>query len=195
MNRLHWSHFIDADEFFCRPHMKQLPRFFGGLPAMPSPSSSTVSRWYFSRNAETSLGSEGIWDLKTRCSFIRLNDRFFKKSILRCGSTDGVLMVYITQELMPAMFIRIWNTARGHRLVTCETEYEAHILSRVHATLCHIIVQDNLWFFRQKFGWSFMFIFLHCSQQGCFLFQQIMQEWDVCVSITLIYSQKLELKK
>jgi len=40
--------------------MKQLPRFFGGLPAMPSPSSSTGSGRYFSRNAETSLGSEGI---------------------------------------------------------------------------------------------------------------------------------------
>jgi hypothetical protein len=34
--------------------MKQLPRFFGGLPAMPSPSSSTRSGRYFSRNAETS---------------------------------------------------------------------------------------------------------------------------------------------
>jgi len=107
MNRLHWSHFIDADEFFCRTHMKQLPHFFGGLPAMPSPSSPTGSGRYFSRNLETSLGSEGIWDLETRCSFIRLNDRFFKKSILRCGSSDGVLMVHITQELMPAMFIRI----------------------------------------------------------------------------------------
>jgi len=47
MNRLHWSHFIDADECFCRPHMKQLPRFFSGLPAMPSPSSSTGSGRYF----------------------------------------------------------------------------------------------------------------------------------------------------
>src|SRR5215510_1029730 len=36
---------------------------------------------------------------------------------------------------------------------------------------------------RQKFGWNFTFIFLHCSQQGYFLFQQIMQEWDVCVPI------------
>jgi len=79
MNRLHWSHFIDADEFFCRPHMKQLPRLIGGLPAMPSPSSSTGSERYFSRNAGTSLGSEGIWDLETRCSFIRLNDRFFQE--------------------------------------------------------------------------------------------------------------------
>jgi len=79
MNRLHWSHFIDADEFFCRPQMKHLPRFFDGLPAMPSPSSSTGSGRYFSRNAETSLGSEGIWDLETRCSFIRLNDRFSRK--------------------------------------------------------------------------------------------------------------------
>jgi predicted alternative tryptophan synthase beta-subunit len=60
MNRLQLSHFIDVDEFFCRPHMKHLPRFFGGLPAMPSPSSSTGSGRYFSRNAETSVGSEGI---------------------------------------------------------------------------------------------------------------------------------------
>ena len=91
MNLLHWWHFIDAGEFFCRPHMKQLSRFFDGLPAMPSPSSSTGSGRYFSRNAETPLGSEGIWGLETRCSFIRLNDRFFKKTILSCGSSDGVL--------------------------------------------------------------------------------------------------------
>jgi len=66
MNRLHWSHFVDSDECFRRPHMKQLPRFFSGLPAMSSPSSTGSGR-YFSRNAETSPGSEGIWDLDTRC--------------------------------------------------------------------------------------------------------------------------------
>jgi hypothetical protein len=40
--------------------MKQLPHFFGGLPAMPFPPSSTGSGQYFSKSAETSLGSEGI---------------------------------------------------------------------------------------------------------------------------------------
>src|SRR5215510_5956380 len=113
--------------------MKQIPRFFGGLPAMPSPSSSTGSGRYFSRNAETFLGSEGVV-FQEKYSTLR-----FIMWCVECVYHPRIDACYVHKDIKHSKRPSPYDTRDGIR--------STHLVTRVHATLCHIIVQDNLWFF------------------------------------------------
>ena len=168
-----------------------------------------------------------VFEILRRDALSLLNDRFFKKNILRCRSSDGVLMYNhpridacnVHKDIKHSKWPSPCDTRDGIR--------STHLVTFVHATLCHIIVQDNLWFLvassttpesciletsmtalfrfgtnetntlsfwnpnilspgclafvgRNSGGISCLFFYIFPNM---FVFQDIMQEWDVCAPI------------